>query len=207
MNKYILSFRDAIHHGVIKNLEQINNKIKHGIQNINIDNISSLAYWICVFNKHDSIVPLLNYLFKSNFDNDIIYNKIEYIYIMSCSSNNIYMLKSLMLYCYKYNYKFDFHCNEDEAFSRACYYGYIDIIKFLITINKKYYYKQWNNFVDLKDEQIDIYCNSLKYIFNVKHLQQQKNCYIFNNNIDNINNFYFEICDKTYTSYILYLKK
>jgi len=210
MNKYEQRLIDTILYNNVQEKE-LKNIIERDIKNINIDNITSISKNICMFHQNDYIVPVFNYLFESNIKDNIIYDKIEYIYINACHYNNIDILKSIIFYCFKYNYKFNIHSCDDDAFFCACYNGSVDMIQYLITINKKYYYSLWSKVIVLDNQidKLDEFYNSIRYIFHTKQIQykskSKKKCYIFNNNIDTINNFYFDIFKKAYISYIIYL--
>ena len=184
------------------------NHIEYDILHISVDNISTISTYICIYHQSNLIIPLLNYLFKSNINSNIKYKEIEHIYITSCIHGDIVVLQQLILHCFKYNYKFDIHCCADEAFFNACYYGFDNIIQYLIIRNKKYYYSHWTHVIEISINafRINKFFDKLKYLFHIKQMKYKTNYYIFNNNTDYICDFYQEIFDKPYTSYILYLE-
>ena len=132
----------------------------------------------------------------------------------SCLFNDIDILKTLISYCFRYNFIFDIHYNDDEAWYYACLHNSIEVLLYLITLNKKYYYLQWNfndrllNLPLLEPPNIElnnkVYA-TFKYFFNMKHVLNYTNLYIFKNNIVSIDEYHLWIFDETYISYISYV--
>jgi len=195
----------------LKRRIKIRKIIQQQLKNINIDNITILSKYISFYNYNGLIIPILNYLFEHNINNDIIYDKIYDIYVISCTFNDIYTLQNLMLYCFKYNYKFDIHNYNDYAYFQACLTGNINVLYYLKIINNRHYNMKWKFNQQLiifrhinNIYYINKFCKSLKCFIHKKQIQRL-NCYVFNNNIDNINNFYYKIFDGSYISYMLCL--
>jgi len=198
------------------NIEQQRKIINKYIQYRNIDNVSSIAICIMWSRQNDLIIPVLNYLFDDYYEDSIICNNIILdIYINSCSFNNIDILKNLILYCFKYNYKFDIHCRHNRAYYNACFNDSKDILLYLTTINKKYYYTPWTYDPDIKmlsymndnPDGVKKLYKSFEYVSHIKKIkyrQKNKKYYVFNNNIENIYNFYYKLYENIYTICVYY---
>lgn len=183
---------------------EIRTIINKNIQNINIDSISLLSTCINVSHQCDLIIPVLNYLFENNIENNIRYCKIDGIYNNSCLYNNIYILENIVLYCFKYNCQFCFTYDIDRMYFHVCCCGYFDISHYLIAINKKYYNTRFRFYphIRLNNTEINNLCKSLKYLFHTKQIKSnlsKLDCYIFNNNIVDVHDSYFRIFDSVYT--------
>jgi len=186
----------------------IRNIIKNDIQHINTDNIIYLIKCISCCSLYDLLVDVLNYLFESTIEYNIKYKIINNIYLISCVFDDIYILKSLMLYCFKHNCILDIHKRDDFAYFQTCI-GNNNILQYLITMNKHSNYARWNFYNCLiefnnNNGNISEFFNSLRYLFHMKQMKDRTAYYIFNNNIDYIDKFNHRILDKLNIPYILY---